>query len=103
MFKRSNKNKIIQPPKNTVIVKDNISLSVLQKQNYSYKLFSLIMTAFLGCFGSIYSFISLFDFKFYEAGLLFYLIVFFAFFMTVFMLPKKFILTLIPALLIYLA
>ncbi len=101
MFIRSNKNKIIQPPKSSIIVKDNISLSVLKKQKYSFKLLSLFVTAFLGCFGSIYSFISLFDFKLYDAELFFYLVVFFTFFVTIFMLPKKFIFTLIPALLIY--
>lgn len=102
MVKRTNNKKTIKSPKKSIIIKDHISLSVLHKQEYSFKYLARILTAFFGCFGAIYSFISLFSFKFYEFGLFFYASLFFTFFVTVFLLPKKFLLTLIPTLLIYL-
>ena len=103
MFKRTNTNTNVELPKNSITVKDHISLSVFRKQEFTFKYLSLILTAFLGCFGSIYSFISIFNFRFYEAGLFFYLIIFFMLFVIMFLLPKKFLFALIPTSLVYIA
>lgn len=81
-------------------VADNISLT-LPKRKFIPEFIPLIFIALCGCIGIIYSFITMFQIQFSHKSLNFFILFFFALFSITFILPKKFMFSLIPIFLIY--
>lgn len=83
-----------------VKVTDSISMT-LPKRKSLPDFIPLIIIAFCGCAGVINAFVSMFQIDFSRSSLNFYTIFFFALFSIIFILPKKFIISLLPIFLIY--
>lgn len=89
-------------PETGITVKSTISLSVENKKSHElFRIIALFITAFLGCFGTIYGFINMFSINLYGAISGFFFMVFFLFFASVFVMPKKGLLLLLPAFAVY--
>lgn len=101
LFKRKNSKSELSSLESGLYIENSIRVSYSKKNSISNTILLLIITM-LGLFGTIFSFISIFDMEVNSLQILVFTLIFFGIFSFITLLPDKFMLLIFPLLLIFL-